>query len=50
MTLKCVSEFPHPVRPLLIAPQNMSRVFDADNTRPTEPQGGLFAAAPRSCG
>jgi hypothetical protein len=30
MTLKCVSEFPHPVRRLFIAPQNLSRVFDAD--------------------
>ena len=42
MTLKCVSEFPHPVRPLFIAPQNMSRVFAADNMRPTESRGGLF--------
>ena len=42
MTLKCVSEFPHPVRPLFIASQNMSRVFDADNVWPSEPRGGLF--------
>ena len=42
MTLKCVSEFPHPVRPLFIASQNMSRVFDADNVWPTESQSGPF--------
>ena len=42
MTLKCMSEFRYPIRRLFIAPQKMSRVFDADNTRPMEPQDGLF--------
>jgi hypothetical protein len=42
MTLKCVSEFPHPVRRVFIALQYMSRVFDADNVWSSEPRGGLF--------
>jgi hypothetical protein len=42
MTLKCMSEFPCPIRVLFTAPQNMSRVFDADNVWPSEPRGGLF--------
>ena len=42
MTLKCMPEFPCPIRLLLIAPRNMSRVFDADNVWPTKWHGGLF--------
>lgn len=42
MTLNCMFEFPYPIRWLFVAPQDMSRVFDPDNTWPTEPRGGLF--------
>jgi hypothetical protein len=42
MTLKCMSEFPYPIRRLFIAPHKMSRVFDADNMWPTESRGRLF--------
>lgn len=42
MTLKCMPEFPCPIRLVLIAPRNMSRVFDADNIWLLESQSGPF--------
>jgi hypothetical protein len=50
MTLKYMSEFPYPIRGLFIAPQNMSRVFDADNMWLTESRGGLFCCGPAFMG
>jgi len=35
-----MSEFPHPVCRLSIAPQNMSRVFDAADVWPATPGSG----------
>jgi hypothetical protein len=42
MTLKRMPEFPYPIRRLFIAPQNMSRVFDANNRWLLQSQSGLF--------
>ena len=40
--MKCMSEFPGRSRPLFTAPQNMSRMFDADNMWPRQSQSGVF--------
>jgi len=42
MTLKCMPEFPCPIRLFLIAPHNMSGVFDANDMWLLESQSGLF--------